>query len=147
MRPGLLEADFIRTEIPEAARPNVERAIVAPLTLLYPDSSHKPVIPLTLSQYRNQKVKTLAGDKVALDTFYDADLVDRLKSLSALPDDGRGQYRRHAEYVVLSLLRRAVDGHQPRPGDLLLSPQPRRTPPSTTWTSSRAWGLTSPSRG
>jgi len=79
MRSGLVESDFLRSEIPEATRPQVERVLVAPLTLLYPDSSHKPVIALTLSHYRNNKIKTMAADPELVNTFYNADLVARLK--------------------------------------------------------------------
>ncbi len=79
MRPGLVEADFLHSEIPEANRPQVERVLVAPLTLLYPDSSHKPVIALTYSEYRNENVKTAAGGLVDVSGFYDAALADRLK--------------------------------------------------------------------
>jgi hypothetical protein len=61
MRPAQIEADFLKTEIPEANRTQVERALLAPLTLLYSDSKHKPVIALTYSEYRNEKVKTPAG--------------------------------------------------------------------------------------
>jgi len=81
LRSGLIEADFLRTEIPEANRPQVERAILAPLTLLYPDSTHKPVIALTYSEYRNEKIKTSAGnqEQVKLDAFYNQALAERLK--------------------------------------------------------------------
>jgi hypothetical protein len=79
MRPALIEADFLRSEIPEGNRAQVERVLVAPLTLLYPDSSHKPVVALSFSQYRNEKIKTPAGDKVDLAPFYDAAFVDLLK--------------------------------------------------------------------
>jgi hypothetical protein len=79
MRSGLVESDFLRTEIPEKARPQVERVMVAPLTLLYPDSSQKPVIPLTLSGYHNEKIRTFAGDKVDLARYYDAAFAERLK--------------------------------------------------------------------
>jgi hypothetical protein len=80
LRSGLIESDLLRTDIPEAARPAVERAMLAPLTLLYDDSSHKPVIPLTLSQYRNDKIRTPAGDKAPLTDYYDAEFVARLKN-------------------------------------------------------------------
>jgi 4-amino-4-deoxy-L-arabinose transferase-like glycosyltransferase len=79
MRPGLMESDFLRTDIPEANRPQVERAVLAPLTLLYPDSSHKPVIALTLSQYRNDKVKSTAGSQAPLADYYNADFAAALK--------------------------------------------------------------------
>jgi hypothetical protein len=80
MRSGLVESDFVRGDIPGATRPAVERVLVAPLTLLYPDHSHKPVIALPLSGYRNEKVKTLAGDKVALDRFFDDEFAARLRN-------------------------------------------------------------------
>jgi hypothetical protein len=79
MRSGLLESDFLRTDVPEANRPQVERAILAPLTLLYPDSSHKPVIALTFSQYRNDKVKSPAANHAPLADYYNADFVAALK--------------------------------------------------------------------
>jgi hypothetical protein len=82
MRAGLLEADFLRTDIPAETRPQVERAILAPLTTLYPDRTHKPVIALTFSQYRNEDVKTPGGDKAPLygtNGFYDAEFAARLK--------------------------------------------------------------------
>jgi hypothetical protein len=79
MRPGLIESDFLRTDIPEANRPQVERAMLAPLTLLYPDSTNKPVIALTLSQYRSKRLKTAAADHAPLTDYYDADLVAKLK--------------------------------------------------------------------
>jgi hypothetical protein len=79
MRSGLFEADFLRTEIPEATRPQVERAMLAPLTLLYPDSSHKRVIALTFSEYRNKKAKTPAGELVNLGAFYDDAFARQLK--------------------------------------------------------------------
>jgi hypothetical protein len=79
MRSGLCEADLLRSDIPPATRPQVERAILAPLTTLYPDSSRKPVIPLSFSEYRNEKVKTPAGDPELLRGYYDDEFVARLK--------------------------------------------------------------------
>jgi 4-amino-4-deoxy-L-arabinose transferase-like glycosyltransferase len=84
MRSGLPEADFLRNDIPAENRPQVERAMLAPLTLLYPDTTNKPVIALTLSQYRNNSVKTPGADQVKLPDYYNAEFVDRLK-----------QYRRY----------------------------------------------------
>jgi hypothetical protein len=80
MRAGLPESDFLRTDIPEVNRPQVERAILAPLTLLYPDSSNKPVMALTLSQYRNDRVKTTAADRAPLNDYYNAEFVAALKN-------------------------------------------------------------------
>lgn len=79
MRSGLLEADFLRTDIPPQARPQVERAILAPLTTLYPDRNHKPVIALTFSQYRTEKIKTPGAEKAPLQDYYDAEFVAKLK--------------------------------------------------------------------
>ncbi len=81
MRPGLMEADFLRSpaDIPEAVRPQVERVALAPLTLLYPDSEHRPVIALSFSQYRNEKVKTPAGGLAPLSDFYDSEFAAQLK--------------------------------------------------------------------
>jgi hypothetical protein len=53
--------------------------MLAPLTLLYPDTTNKPVIALTLSQYRNKSVKTPGAEHVNIPDYYDADLVARLK--------------------------------------------------------------------
>jgi hypothetical protein len=78
VRAGIVESDFLCTEVPEAARPQVERVMVAPLTLLYSDSSRKQVIPLTLSQ-SHKGVRTAAGDKVDVQNYYDAKFAARLK--------------------------------------------------------------------
>jgi hypothetical protein len=81
MRAGHIEADFLGSpaDLPEATRPQVERVVLAPLTLLYPDSQHRTVIPLTFSQYRNQSVRTPAGDQAPLEGYYTPALADRLK--------------------------------------------------------------------
>jgi hypothetical protein len=85
MRSGLVESDFLNSEEFKSRedyatiRPQVERVLVAPLTLLYPDSSSKPVIALPLSNYRNTKARTSAGDPAMTAEFFDADLAARLK--------------------------------------------------------------------
>ncbi len=121
MRSGLIEADFLRTEIPEAARPQVERAILAPLTLLYPDSSNKPVMALTFSEYHNQEVKTPAGDQeqVKLDAFYDAAFAERLKSYQRYRMTGLANPQPNTWYYLSCIVPWMAD-HLDR-GDLVVS--------------------------
>ena len=114
----------MRSDIPEATRPQVERVILAPLTLLYPDSSHKPVIALTISEYRNEKVRTAAGGQVDLSSFYDAAFAGRVKPYQPLLDDRRGRFS--PQLMAVPGRHRAVDRRQSRPrgpGPLPHAPQ------------------------
>jgi len=97
MRSGLVESDLLRSDIPEATRPEVQRAMLAPLTLLYPDRTHKPVVALPLSEYRNDTIKTKAGEKAPLREYYDDRLVAKLK-----------EYKRYRMTGVAT-----ADKHQP----------------------------------
>jgi hypothetical protein len=127
MRPALVEADFLKTEIPEANRPQVERALVAPLTLLYPDSRHKPVIALTFSEYRNEKVKTPAGDQVDLSAFYDAAFAERLKQYDRYWMTGVAPTEHPNTWQYLACVVPWMADHLDR-GDLVVSRQ--RTEPA-----------------
>jgi hypothetical protein len=82
VRSGLPEADFLRTDIPEATRPEVERAILAPLTTLYPDVAPRPVMALPFSEYHSDKVRSAGGDKLKPEdykAFYNESFVARVK--------------------------------------------------------------------
>ncbi len=79
MRAGLAESDWLANDIPAAARPEVERAVLAPLTTLYVDAVHRPVLPLTLSHYRNKTVHPLAGEYCRPGDYYDAAFADRVR--------------------------------------------------------------------
>jgi hypothetical protein len=127
MRPALVEADFLRSEIPEANRPQVERILVAPLTLLYPDSSHKPVIALSYSEYRNEKVRTPAGDKVDLAPFYDAAFAEQLKKYDRYWMTGVAPSERPNTWQYLSCVVPWLADHLDR-GALVVSRQ--RTDPA-----------------
>jgi hypothetical protein len=94
LRAGLPEADFIRTDIPAETRPQVERVLLAPLTTLYPDRTHKPIILLSYSQYRSSKVKTDGGEKAPLNEFYDAEFAAGLKKYHRFWMTGVGPSRR-----------------------------------------------------
>jgi hypothetical protein len=145
MRPALIEADFLRTEVPEASRPQVERALVAPLTLLYPDSSHKPVIPLTLSQYRSEKVKTPAGDQVDLAAFYDAAFTERLKQYDRFWMTGVAPTATPNSWQYLSGIVPWMADHLER-GELVLSRQ-RSDPAERYVTVKPGLGLDEPIKG
>ena len=60
-RPGLPEADLLREHVIAENRSRVQAALAAPLTTLYAGKTRKPLICLSLSHYRSDKVKTPAG--------------------------------------------------------------------------------------
>jgi hypothetical protein len=60
-RSGFLEADFLPDGIPPENRARVEGILAAPLTTLYASKSHRPYILLSLSQRRNEDVRTKLG--------------------------------------------------------------------------------------
>jgi hypothetical protein len=60
-RSGFLESDFLPNGIPEATQAHVERAAAAPITTLYASKSPRPYVLLSLSQRRNDDVRTKLG--------------------------------------------------------------------------------------
>jgi hypothetical protein len=79
LRSPLPEADFLKTDVPTENRAAVERHLVAPLTTLYPDRVRKPVIPLTMSHYRDDKVRTTLGHLSDPRKYYDDELAAELR--------------------------------------------------------------------
>jgi uncharacterized membrane protein len=73
MRSALPEVDFLKTAIPEENRAAVQRAGFAPVATLFPDSRRRPVILLTYSQYRTDKLHPGVGKdcKADLEKYYD----------------------------------------------------------------------------
>jgi hypothetical protein len=81
MRSGLWEADLLRTAVPAENRAAVERAALAPLTTLYPDSTSRPVVLLPLSAYRSKQAREYAGAACRddLDAYYDEAFAAQLR--------------------------------------------------------------------
>jgi hypothetical protein len=82
MRSALPEVDFLKTAIPEANRSAVERVGYAPVATLFPDSRRRPVVLLTYSQYRTEKLHPGVGKDCPadLEKYYDDEFAKRVFS-------------------------------------------------------------------
>jgi hypothetical protein len=80
MRSVVPEADFLKTTIPVANRPAVERVGYATVATLYPDSRRRPVVLLSYSQYRSDTLWTPTGQvcQPDLEKYYDDELANRV---------------------------------------------------------------------
>ncbi len=79
VRSGFLEADSLDGEIPQQSRTRVEAAILAPFTILSEGKTHKELIVLTYSNYREADIKTFAGKQKLMEEFYSEKLAEQLR--------------------------------------------------------------------
>lgn len=77
-RSGFLEGDFLPDGIPPENRAQVEGVLAAPLTTLYASKSHRPYILLSLSQRRNEDIRTRLGNYYDPKPYYTEELARQI---------------------------------------------------------------------
>lgn len=104
VRSGLPEADFLHSEVPAENRAAVERAILAPVSTLYADGLRRPVLPLSLSHFRNEQNKTQAGDFFDPKSYYTEEFAARVRGYQRYWVTGLAPGFRYNSRVYLSCL-------------------------------------------
>jgi hypothetical protein len=79
VRSSYPEADFLPDGLPEANRRHVVGALLSPYTTLYVSEKPRPVVLLSKSQRRGDKLQTDAGPEYDPTTRYDAKLAEELR--------------------------------------------------------------------
>jgi hypothetical protein len=77
-RSGFLEADFLPDEIPEENRAHVEAVAASPITTLYTSTSPRSYVLLSLSQRRNDEIRTKLGKYYDPSKYYTKDLAEKI---------------------------------------------------------------------
>ena len=111
LRSGSSEADFLPDRLPEATRLHVAGALLSPYTTLYVSQKRRPILLLSKSLFRNEKLHTAAGEKYDPTHRYNAALGETVAKLQPILDRQQRRRRSHREFQHWS--RRAASASSP----------------------------------
>ena len=82
VRSSALEADFLSYPLPEGTSRHVAGALLSPYTTLYVSQKRRPILLLSKSLFRSEKLHTAAGEKYDPTHRYNAALAKQLKLMT-----------------------------------------------------------------